>query len=689
MRKANARFFVLIASGFCLGLFFASLAFTVAPAAGILPAAAFAAACLFSMFVFGKKVVFAFLAAACAAGFLLGYADFAPYTEEEFPESVYTVDARIENAVYYEDGTRLVLSDAEIVRSERQTRYKISLYVEGEGKFSAGDRIAFTAKLTRGDALREGSLDGSPIAEGVKYYAYLGEYDTYYIAAGSPDLFERANGFLYDALRAGLGKDFPVAFALLTGETAYIDAEVLQNFRFAGVAHIFAVSGLHIGFLAAALDFLFRRLPLPRAVKNIVTLAALFFYAGVCGFTPSSLRAAIMCAVLLTAKSCGFKYDMLSSAAFSAVAVCALSPAQFFTAGFRLSYAAVLGIAVLSPRFSSLLKRLPRKLASPLAVTLSAQIGTFPVSAYYFSYLPALAAPLNLLIVPFVSVLFVLLLAGALLAGVFSPRVMLFLPKYLLRFLTETTMLADFGAVAATGLCVTAAAALLLYYPLVFLAAGFVRMKERALRLSCVVLSSLFAACAAAVSVTEFSAAEIRLVSEDGFNAVCIGFEGEELIVVCEAEGLFSAADARYFLESRCSGGAVWFFADENIDVVAAYDILEEIYPAKKVCYTGALDPAVAERVFGKERGFFERTGKTDFAGITLYGNGAQAAFTVNGRSVLIDCGAADTDGGYDLVVAASFTEDYAPPAGTASASFAADGENFACKIYESELKRL
>lgn len=688
MRKINGRSIVWIASGFCSGLFFVSLCFTYAPAAGFLTTAACALSCAFVSLFLKKKLAPIFFAAAMTAAFFLGYAQFFAFCDK-VPDGVYTVDARIDGAVFYEDGARLTLSDAELVRSPYRTRLKISLFVENDGDFFAGDRIAFTARLTAEEISRNGALNGNAVAEKIGYYAYLGKTDTYYVAKGKPNLFERANRFLYDALRAGLGEDYPVAFALLTGETAYVETVTLDNFRSAGLAHIFAVSGLHIGFLAAALSFALKRLPLQRAVKNAVILAALFFYAGVCGFTPSALRAAVMCSVLLFAKGFGLKYDMLSSAAFAAIAVCALSPAQFFTAGFRLSFAAVFGIAAFSPHFARAFGALPKKLSSALGVTLSAQIGALPVSLFYFSYLPPLAVLLNLLAVPFVSVLFVLLLAGAAVSFFVPPAAALFFPKYFLRFLTVTAMLFDFGKVAVAGICVTAVLALF-YYAAAFLAAGYVNMRRRALRLTCLTLSCVFVAGTAAVSVREFHAANVVVVAESNFFAVCVGAEGEELIVVCRAEGDFSASGARRFLQNRRSDGAILLFADQNTDVIAAYDLIEDRIPVKKVYYTAETDGNLMSKIFSEKDGFFERAETVAFAKGKVYANGEQTALLINGVSALFSCSEESVYAeDYALVVAPSFAADYQAPEGVETAVFSPRRGNLSYKICESKLKRL
>ncbi len=690
MRKINVRLFVVAASGFCAGLYFSSLCFMYGTVTGILLLAAFFVGAGILLLHSEKRCVIVCTVIAAAVGFLSGYAQFDSYGAEEFPDGIYTVDARIDSAVFYENGARLILSDAELVHSKGKTSYRISLYIEGEEDFHAGDRITFTAELTRNPIAENKSVNATEIAERIKYTAYLDRNDTYFIKDGKANPFEKMNRYLYDNLRAGLGDDYPVAYALLTGETAYIDADILTNFRSGGVAHIFAVSGLHIGFLAAALSLLLRPIPIRKSVKNAETLIVLFFYAGVCGFTPSSLRAAIMCAVVLFAGGAGLKYDMLSSVSFAAMAVCLISPVQFFTAGFRLSFAAVCGIAVFTPHFRRLFAKLPDKLAAALGVTLSAQVGTLPVSIYYFAYFPPLATLFNLLIVPFISVLFVFLFAGAVLGGIVSPAVTLFVPKYLLRFLVTTTMLFDFEKVVLSGIVISAGLTFL-YFIFLFLSAGFFNLKERLLRPVCLLCCGIFLSGTATVSAIGFRTAEIEVVTGYDFQAVCVGLKGEELIVICKAEGVFSAYDAAYFLEKRHSDGATLVFADANADVIAAYDAIEEEIPVKKVYFTGNTDESILETIFSEDADFFERAEgkKIGFSGCELYANGQETALLIDGVSVLISAAEVQKySDDYALVIAPSYSEEYETPENAESVTFSTGEETLRYKIYESELKR-
>lgn len=692
-RIVNIRPIVIVASGFCSGLFFAS-ASAVSPALGAVLLACALALALFSLFLFPKRrsrtrvVLTACAMLAAALAFLGAFVQFARFSAREFPDRVYAVNARIDGVTDYGNGYyRLILSDVSFKNGG--TKYKIALYLSGkEGEFDVGKRIAFSSSLEQLPLVSEGRISANNVVNGVKYRAELGAEDTYTLSAGKQTVFERANAFLRSSLEAGLGEEeFPVAFALLTGDETLMDGEVLQNFRSGGVAHIFAVSGLHIGFLYAALSFLAQKLRVPRTPAFFIILAALFFYAGVCGFTASSVRAAVMCAVSMCAKRGGMKYDGLSALAFAAAAVCLVSPAQFFTAGYRLSFAAVFGILLLSRRISSALKFLPEKLASALGASLSAQLGGLPVCLWYFSNLSPFAVALNLFAVPAVSVLFIALLFGAIVGGAFSvPVPALFLQKYLVRFVVETVMLVDYGGLTITFICMGAALAAA-YYALLLLSAGMVNLKEKTLRAACVFLAAVVVGGTAFSSVREYRAADLVVVAEANFHAVCLSCRGENYIVVLRAEGLFSAYGAERFLSARGEERADVLFAAEDIDVIAALSRLSRRAEIGKIYFTGEYDAEVLARIFSRPAEDFIRVGEDDGIPIgehDLRADGKTAVFSFGEERLLFS--SAEYAGGafYDFVAAPSFAEDAEERQGQIFLPFAeAAEENFSLKIYE------
>ncbi|MDR1620557.1 MAG: ComEC family competence protein, partial [Clostridiales bacterium] len=217
----------------------------------------------------------------------------------------------------------------------------------------------------------------------------------------------------------------PLAAAMLHGDTTEIPGEALSVFRDAGIAHLLAVSGLHVGIFTGVMLFLLRKArPLPQLIVMAVFLA---LYCLFCALSPSTVRASVMALCMLCGKALGRRNDPPSSLAFAFVLLLSANPYSLYDTGFMLSFTAVLGILLLHQPLTEALKKLFGKvflkrrdekgsapaglfrsrfpqlkhaLISSLALSFSGQIATLPVTAAYFSRLPLFAVFANLLVVP-------------------------------------------------------------------------------------------------------------------------------------------------------------------------------------------------------------------------------------------------------------------------------------------------
>lgn len=173
------------------------------------------------------------------------------------------------------------------------------------------------------------------------------------VRKGEVSVFARVRTRLKETLYSSMDEDAAaIAFALLTGDSAEMNGELLNNFRYGGVAHLFAVSGLHVGALFAFLAAMFKRVrsgKLPGIVKWAVVCAMLCFYGGVCGYSASVVRAIAACLIGYADALIAVKRDSVEALAKAAVFVLILSPLYLFDVGFLLSFAAAGGILCLTP----------------------------------------------------------------------------------------------------------------------------------------------------------------------------------------------------------------------------------------------------------------------------------------------------------------------------------------------------
>ena len=262
---------------------------------------------------------------------------------------------------YVEDinnGQKLDLTDV-AVSGIGKLDYGVELRVYGDTKFELGDKINFTARLDDKDIIYDDRFMSNDIVDKIKYSAFAYSKDVIVIE-NNANIFQKINTGIKNVLKSGMSEtSFSIAYAMLTGGSETIDDEVITIFRNTGVAHIFAVSGLHIGFLAVALTLLFSKIRINAYLKACIISLILFLYSGVCGFSASSIRACIMCTVMLLTNITGHRYDGLTSVSIACIIILILSPVQLFCVGFQLSFTVVIGILIFTPAITKLFKFLP------------------------------------------------------------------------------------------------------------------------------------------------------------------------------------------------------------------------------------------------------------------------------------------------------------------------------------------
>ncbi len=276
------------------------------------------------------------------------------------------------------------------------------------GAVVPGYTVGFSGSVAHYDLFSYGALNYRVIS-GVRYYANINggmEY-TYGFS-----LFGVIRSGIYGMLFDNLDYETAaVAYAMITGSTQDISEGALNAFRYGGVSHIFAVSGLNITVLYVVVTFVLRRIRLNKWAAAFVALGVVFFYTGLCGFTLSAVRAAIMCAVAAVSSLAFAKYDGLNSLSLSVIIILLINPLSLFDVGFVLSVSAMLGIIFLGPNINYVLRRLPSGVRSNISMSVSSQIATLPALVLTFGYISGAGLILNILILPLLSFLYVLMFA--------------------------------------------------------------------------------------------------------------------------------------------------------------------------------------------------------------------------------------------------------------------------------------
>lgn len=272
------------------------------------------------------------------------------------------------------------------------------------------------------------------------YYARKGIFHQIYLPAGKwkflcPDpgfSVLRMAGKVRDRLLVILqknnvtGEEFAVAGALLLGYVSEIDKELLNDYSSSGAMHILSVSGMHVGVICLFLEFVLSFLEKRRKnsgiagwVKAVVMIGSIWFYALITGLSPPVQRAAIMLSMVIAGKNMQRQPEILNILAASLFIVLLSDPFLVMDVGCQFSYLAVVGIVVLQRPIYDLYvtsKWFPDKVWSLIAVSVAAQLITFPLALFVFHQFPNYFLLTNLCAVPLSSLIIytgiVLLAAG-------------------------------------------------------------------------------------------------------------------------------------------------------------------------------------------------------------------------------------------------------------------------------------
>lgn len=249
---------------------------------------------------------------------------------------------------------------------------------------------------------------------------------------GNKFLSEKAKSRIETAINRYLNsQNAGVMKSLLFGDKTDLTEQDDEVIKVAGVSHVFAVSGLHIGFLAGLIMFVLRKLRVNSVATLFVVIGWLLFYGAMTGFPSGVKRATIMLGLMQTSKIFARKNDSITTLGLSAAIITLTNPRELFDVGFLMSFAAVLGIVCFyQPFFNAFCKITKNKffvhVFKLLATTLSANLFVLPITINVFKSVSVYAPLANLVILPVVSVVFPFATATAILSLVFEKLGVLF-----------------------------------------------------------------------------------------------------------------------------------------------------------------------------------------------------------------------------------------------------------------------
>ena len=282
----------------------------------------------------------------------------------------------------------------------RTSGKKVLLYLPKDSLsvlLKPGDELLFRAKVEENYA---------------RYLYYDGISGTAYVPANAwkKTESESLNDWKTSALRVrewligkyrqwGIGEEqMPVLSALTLGHKGDLDKETREAYSVAGISHVLALSGMHIGIIWFLLRWL----------KGGLVIPLLWAFAFIVGLEPSVVRAVVMCMLMELGRLSGSKVFSMNTLSVAAFFMLLYNPFYLFDVGFQLSFVAVASILLFYPSLYhafSFKHKLARWTWGILCVSMAAQLGTAPLVMYYFSNFSVYFLMTNLVtsvLVPFI-----------------------------------------------------------------------------------------------------------------------------------------------------------------------------------------------------------------------------------------------------------------------------------------------
>lgn len=298
----------------------------------------------------------------------------------------------------------------EVLESKKLRRPElIALSYEGDREFRLGDRIIYRARLNYPKRNKNPKLFNYKnylLSRKIHRTSYIKDRDILKLEPSGGLKYKLKSKFrehIDHVLSLGFNKrNKNLIKSIILGEN-YLIEDYVAKYRKLGLAHILAVSGLHIGLLSSFLYFLLKLLGLGKNLARILILVTIWTYGFLIDFPVSILRANIMISVLFISRLGHEPYDYKNTIYFSLLLILLINPYYIYSLGLLLSFASTLGLAYIKPYIDNKLYRLDGRLGSAIGTVVSVSLALLPIQAYYFNQIQSLNLISNLLVVPIIS----------------------------------------------------------------------------------------------------------------------------------------------------------------------------------------------------------------------------------------------------------------------------------------------
>lgn len=272
-----------------------------------------------------------------------------------------------------------------------------------------GSVISFSPnKFLKTDLMYYETPNSTDTFEHLKYTVYVDINDVT-LLGNNKTLAEKIKFNIKDNLTFGLtNENVELIYSAMFGEKQQLSDNQYNAYKTSGVAHLLAVSGLHVGIIAMIINFILRLVKIEGWWKFSIVAILLLLYTYICGFSNSILRATIMSLVLIGAPLVFREYDSFSAISLAGIIVFAINPLMAFSVGAIMSFSCVIGIALFNKSFTAVMRKLkfPKWLSDSLSLSLSAVVILLIIMAYYFQTINIISLVANIIIIPLFTICF-------------------------------------------------------------------------------------------------------------------------------------------------------------------------------------------------------------------------------------------------------------------------------------------
>lgn len=317
----------------------------------------------------------------------------------------------VEEVVKVEDGFNRYIVSTDYVDNKSVSKEKIVLNVTGNNIFHIGERIYFSGELKLPKENTNPMLFNYRLnLKTEKIYTTMSvkEHSIRLVDNESIDFKYRIKSQFTDTIINTFNKHLSeknasLMTSIFLGQSSYLSSEDIDTYRDMGLAHLLAVSGLHIGIISGFISFTLSNLGIKRKINIIITLSIIWIYGYLIGFPPSILRSSIMFTILYYSQLIHEPYDSINSLSLAMFILLIINPYYIFNLGFQLSFVATFSILIFTPRIRHRFYPFRNKITQSLSSILGVQIGLLPFQAYYFNNINLISIIANLIIIPIIS----------------------------------------------------------------------------------------------------------------------------------------------------------------------------------------------------------------------------------------------------------------------------------------------